>query len=170
MALLGPLLVWGSLILVGAVVLLTVAVFIRFYWFNYATIVQDDLIMVRRMADWRTALYYQWDKFESKRTFRQFILWKDEITVERNINRRNPHVPLWIITYRSARTDHKIYISMYADGFAEVHERKNSPQWTYVPTREESLFLDAKYIKLISRAEKLQKDLKKKIKAVLKDR
>ncbi|MBU6142288.1 hypothetical protein KGO95_04245 [Patescibacteria group bacterium] len=166
----GWLLTWAPLVVIGGTLLLTIAILLRFYWFNYATIVQDDLIMIRRMTNWRTARCYKWDKYQKRRAFMQLMLWKDELTVERSEEQGNPHVPLWVIHHFDLWTKHEIIISVYLNGDAEVRERKGSAYWASIPMKKHELFLDQKHMELIRRAEVLQKELEKKIKAVLKDR
>ena len=167
---LGWLVIGAPPILIAGTAVLIVGIFIFFYWYNHVTIRQSDLVMIRRIAGWRTALCYKWDKYKGYRAFMRLVLWKDELTLERSAGERvNPHMPLWCIYHHDVFQDRETIISFFSNGIAEVRERKKTPYWVSFSLTKDNLLNSPRHAELVRRAEFLQKDLEKRIRPILRD-
>lgn len=137
---------------------------------NWATVLDRDLVIIRRMIGWRTSIWYVSDE---QRRLREFGIWtmgKEEFVLRRSM--RDSVIfsdALWEIYHKDSGGNYESVISYYPDRTLEVREKLRGHRWSSFRLTTEEL-RDSRFGQSVARAETMQRDIEKRFKPLIEDR
>lgn len=162
--------VFCGVIAILAVVGICFSGVILFFAMNWATVIEKDQTIIRRITGWRTSSWYVRDGHKESKEFGVWTVRKEEFVLRRSIRKTIVFSePLWEIYFLGAGDDSEIVISFFPDKTIEVRERANGFRWRGFRLTEEEL-KQSRFGELVKRAESLQRETEKRFKSLLNSR